>query len=208
MSQSEQAMPPSNLFEQTLRQHQRVVERSLEALADPFEAMVSATLETLAAGGKILACGNGGSAADAQHFAAELVGRFERDRRALAALALTTDTSILTSVGNDEGYDRVFARQVEALADAGDLLLAISTSGRSPNVVAAARALAERGGRVVALVGQMGGPLAELADVVLAVPSPRTARIQEVHALCLHTLCEAVERWLEEGGTVAPRGGA
>lgn len=197
---------PSTLFEENLRQHLRVVERSLAALAAPFDALAAATLTCLGAGGKILACGNGGSAADAQHFAAELVGRFEKDRRALPAIALTTDSSILTSVGNDEGYERVFARQVEALARPGDLLLALSTSGGSPNVVAAARAMTGCGGRVVALVGEAGGPLAEQAEIVLAVPSRRTARIQEVHELCLHALCEVVEAWVGLGETAVGRG--
>nr|WP_151194654.1 phosphoheptose isomerase [Candidatus Symbiobacter mobilis] len=147
-------------------------------------------------GGKVLACGNGGSAADAQHFAAEFVGRFEKERPALAAVALTTDTSILTAVGNDYGFDAVFARQVRALGRAGDVLIAISTSGNSPNVLQAIDAAHERDMTIVALTGRDGGKMASVlraSDVHLCVPHGRTARIQEVHLLILHCLCEAVD---------------
>jgi D-sedoheptulose 7-phosphate isomerase len=159
--------------------------------------------ECLSGGGKILSCGNGGSAADAQHFAAELVNRFEAERRALAAVALTTDSSILTSIANDYSYERVFARQVEALGTPGDLLLAISTSGNSPSIVAAAEAAKRQGLAIIALTGRDGGPLAhrlDSNDIELRVPSAHTPRIQEIHLLAIHCLCDAIDHLvLEEG---------
>jgi D-sedoheptulose 7-phosphate isomerase len=148
------------------------------------------------AGGKVLACGNGGSAADAQHFAAEFVGRFERERPGLAAVALTVDTSILTAVGNDYGYEQVFSKQVAALGSPGDVLLAMTTSGNSANVLAAVDAAHAREMTVVALTGNTGGRMRELlteTDVHICVPHERTARIQEVHLLVLHCLCDAVD---------------
>jgi D-sedoheptulose 7-phosphate isomerase len=150
----------------------------------------------LLANGKILACGNGGSAADSQHFAAELLNRFERERPGLAAMALTTDTSTLTSIANDYDYGQVFSKQVLALGQARDVLLAISTSGNSPNVVAAIRAAHEREMRVVALTGKGGGEIGKQlspADVHLCVPHGVTARIQEVHLLTLHCLCDGID---------------
>ena len=153
--------------------------------------------DTIAAGRKLLLCGNGGSAADAQHIAAELVGRFVRERAPLPAIALTVDTSILTAVGNDYGFEHVFSRQVAALGAAGDLLVAISTSGKSPNVLAAAREARARGVKIIGMTGQDGGPLAELCDVSLRNPSRNTARIQECHITIGHLLCEAMtRRWL------------
>jgi D-sedoheptulose 7-phosphate isomerase len=152
--------------------------------------------DCLLADGKILACGNGGSAADAQHFAAEMVGRFERERPELPAISLATDTSILTAIANDYDFAQVFARQVRALGDAGDILLAISTSGNSGNVVAAVDAAHERGMRIVALTGKGGGRVGELVtadDVHLCVPHTVTARIQEVHLLTIHCLCDAID---------------
>jgi D-sedoheptulose 7-phosphate isomerase len=152
--------------------------------------------ECLLADGKILACGNGGSAADAQHFAAELVNRFERERPPLAGLALTTDTSTLTSIANDYDYDQVFSKQVRALGRPGDVLLAISTSGNSRNVVAAIEAAHEGGIAVVVLTGRDGGRMTELlapGDVNICVPARSTARIQEVHLLALHCLCDAID---------------
>ena len=146
--------------------------------------------------GKILACGNGGSAADAQHFAAELVGRFEVERQGLGAIALTTDSSIMTAVANDYGYNAVFERQVRALGQPDDVLLAISTSGNSPSIVEAIRAAHENGLRVVALTGKGGGQIGEMlrdGDVHICVPSARTARIQEVHLLTVHCLCDAID---------------
>lgn len=152
--------------------------------------------DCLLANGKVLACGNGGSAADAQHFAAEMVGRFERERPELPAISLSTDTSILTAIANDYDYAQVFAKQVRALGDSGDVLLAISTSGNSANIVAAADAAHERGMRIVALTGKGGGRLGELLgadDVHLCVPHDVTARIQEVHLLTIHCLCDAID---------------
>jgi D-sedoheptulose 7-phosphate isomerase len=148
------------------------------------------------AGGKVLVFGNGGSAADAQHTAAELVGRLARDRAAIAAIALSTDTSILTAVANDYGYERVFARQIEALGRGGDVALAISTSGASANVLAGVAAARAAGLVVVALSGRDGGPLGAAADIHVNVPEQDTARVQEVHRTLLHVLCELVEEEL------------
>jgi len=149
--------------------------------------------ESLHAGGRVLAFGNGGSAADAQHFAAELVGRFQRERPALSALALTTDPSVVTSISNDMGYAAVFRRQVEAHGRPGDVALGISTSGRSPNVVEALRVARARGLVTVGLTGDGGGELASLVQHLIAVPHPDTQRVQEVHAMVLHVLCQVVE---------------
>ena len=165
-------------------------------LADPIAQAIDMMFATLSQGNKILACGNGGSAADCQHFAAELVGRFERERLPLPALALTTDTSILTAVGNDYGYRDVFSRQVAAFGQSGDILLAISTSGNSANVMAAMEAAKERDMRIVALTGRDGGQMAGMLteeDVHICVPHERTARIQEVHLLVIHCLCDGVD---------------
>ena len=145
------------------------------------------------AGRRLLVFGNGGSAADAQHFAAEFVGRFQRERRALAAVALTTDTSILTAIGNDDSYDRVFARQVEALGEAGDVAFGITTSGGSANIIDAFRVAKLRGLSTIALTGRDGGEAGRAADIHLNVPDPSTARAQEVHRTLLHVMCEIVE---------------
>lgn len=153
-------------------------------------------VDSIRRNGKVLACGNGGSAADAQHFACELVGRFREERRGLPALALSTDSSTLTSIANDYGYARVFARQVEALGAAGDVLLAISTSGSSANVVQAAHEAKQKGLFVVAMTGADGGELGLLADICLRASSSETPRIQEVHELIVHCLCEVVEAQL------------
>ncbi len=167
-----------------------------EILAKPIADAVNAVVGCITSGGKVLACGNGGSAADAQHFAAEFVGRFERERPGLAAIALTTDTSILTAVGNDYDFDVVFSKQVQALGSPGDVLLAISTSGNSANVLAAVDAAKAKDMAVVALTGRGGGKMRERlgeTDVHICVPHERTARIQEVHLLVLHCLCDAVD---------------
>jgi D-sedoheptulose 7-phosphate isomerase len=169
------------------------------ALAGPIARATLLMADALRAGGKVLACGNGGSAADAQHFAAELVNRFERERAPLAAVALTTDSSTLTSIANDYRYELVFEKQVRALGRAGDVLLAISTSGNSPSVLEAVRAAHEAGVRVVALTGNGGGrlgPLLAAEDAHLCVPHPKTARIQEVHLLVLHCLCDGIDHLL------------
>ena len=160
------------------------------ALVTSAAAMIG---DALTNGRKVLACGNGGSAAEAQHFVAELVGRFLRERDAWAAIALTTDPSVLTAVANDYGFEAVFARQVAALGRRGDVLVAFSTSGRSPNVIAAAHEASRRGLRVIALTGSDPGPLGRLGDVSLAVPSESTPLIQEVHTILVHLLCERVE---------------
>ena len=169
---------------------------SVDALTAPIAQAVEAMVKCLLGNGKILACGNGGSAADSQHFSAELLNRFERERPGLAAIALTTDTSTLTSIANDYDYNQVFSKQVLALGQANDVLFAISTSGNSPNVVAALHAAHERDMRVVALTGKDGGEMAKwLApnDVHICVPHNRTARIQEVHLLTLHCLCDGID---------------
>ena len=167
-----------------------------EALAKPIAEAVAALMGCITAGGKVLACGNGGSASDAQHFAAEFVGRFERERPGLAAISLTTDTSILTAVANDYDFTQVFAKQVQALGSPGDVLLALSTSGNSANVLAAVDAARARDMTVIALTGRGGGKLREKladTDVHICVPHERTARIQEVHILAIHCLCDAVD---------------
>jgi len=165
-------------------------------LAQPIMQAVELMFGALSNGNKILACGNGGSAADCQHFAAQLVGRFERERLPLPVMALTTDTSILTAIGNDYGYQDIFSKQVQAFGQYGDVLLAVSTSGNSSNVVAAIEAALERDMRVVALTGNGGGAIGKLltdADVHICVPHERTARIKEVHLLTLHCLCDGID---------------
>jgi len=172
---------------------------SVDALAPAVARAAELLAECLLADGKILACGNGGSACDAQHFAAEMVGRFERERPELPAISLATDTSILTAIANDYSYEQVFAKQVRALGAAGDVLLAISTSGNSGSVVAAVNAAHDREMRVVALTGKGGGRIGAMlapADVQLCVPHDRTARIQEVHLLMIHCLCDAIDNTL------------
>jgi len=177
----------------------RLKQDCAKILAAPIARAIALMADSLQAGGKILACGNGGSAADAQHFAAELVNRFERERPSLAGLALTTDSSALTSIGNDYGYERVFEKQLRALGRKGDVLLAISTSGNSANVLAAMRAARELGLRIVALSGNGGGRMTEVltpGDVHVCVPHTRTMRIQEVHLLVLHCLCDGIDAQL------------
>ena len=170
-----------------------------ELLADPIAAAVERMTAAFKAGNKILSCGNGGSAADAQHFSAELVCRFERERPGLPAVALTTDTSALTAISNDYHYDEVFAKQVKALGQTGDILLAISTSGNSANVVRAIETAHENGLTVVALTGRDGGNIANLLqdnDIEIRVPSNSTARVQEVHLLTIHCLCHQIDEVL------------
>jgi D-sedoheptulose 7-phosphate isomerase len=170
-----------------------------QALSRPIAQAVQAMLACVTSGGKVLACGNGGSAADAQHFSAEFVGRYERERPELAAIALTTDSSILSAIANDYAWDRVFAKQVRALGQAGDVLLALSTSGNSSNIVAAIEAAHEREMSVVALTGRGGGKIGAMlreTDVHICVPHERTARIQEVHILAIHCVCDGVDAQL------------
>lgn len=169
---------------------------AVELLAAPIAEAVETMVNCLVNDGKILACGNGGSAADAQHFAAELVGRFEAERQELAAIALTTDSSILTAIANDYAYNVIFAKQVRALGRSGDVLLAISTSGNSGNVMEAIQAAHDADMRVVALTGKGGGKIGEMlreGDVHLCVPADRTARIQEVHLLSIHCICDGID---------------
>jgi D-sedoheptulose 7-phosphate isomerase len=190
---------------QTIASH---FERSRAALAAACDdTALLATIETIAAtiaatlrsGGKLMIAGNGGSAADAQHIAAELVGRYKRERAALAAIALTTDTSALTAIGNDYGFEEIFARQVRAIGREGDVLLAISTSGRSPNILAAAQAARDRGIAVIGFTGATGGDLRALCRHCLAVPSQETAVIQQIHMVAAHAICDAVELALSSG---------
>jgi len=191
----------TDILARALREHAAAVDALLREALPAMRHAADLLVETLAAGGKLLFCGNGGSAADAQHLAAELVGRFEKNRRALPAIALTTDTSALTAIGNDFGFDQVFSRQVEALAARGDALVALTTSGTSPNVVAALTAARARGCRTVGLTGLRGDRLAALCDAVVIVPSARTARVQECHITIGHAWCEAIDAAL--GGAAA-----
>lgn len=174
-------------------------QKALETLPEKIHQATNLMHQSLMAGGKIMACGNGGSAADAQHFAAELVGRFERERQELAALALTTDSSILTAVGNDYSYDEIFSKQVKGLGKSEDVLLGISTSGNSKNVILAIETAHQKGMKVVAFTGKGGGKIASMLkkeDVHLCVPADRTARIQETHLLLLHCLCDGIDHLL------------
>ncbi len=191
------------MLEQRIQQHfidsADLKYQAAQSLTKPITAAVQAILASVTSGGKVLACGNGGSAADAQHFSAEFVGRFERERPELGAIALTTDSSILTAVGNDYDFNQIFSKQVRALGQAGDVLLALSTSGNSANVVAAIEAAHEREMSVVALTGRGGGRIGQMlreTDVHICVPHERTARIQEVHILAIHCICDGVDAQL------------
>lgn len=185
-------------FDDSAQAKQQAKELLAQPIADAAQALVSCLMND----GKILICGNGGSAADAQHFSAELINRFEIERPALAAIALTTDSSILTSIANDYDYSQIFSRQVRGLGMAGDMLIAISTSGNSINVVEAIRAAHDRDMRVIALTGREGGSMGEMLeanDFHLCVHTDSTARIQEVHLLTLHCLCDAIDHLLLGG---------
>ena len=191
------------MLEQRIQQHfidsADLKYQAAQLLSKPIASAVQAMLACVTSGGKVLACGNGGSAADAQHFAAEFVGRFERERPELGAIALTTDSSILTAIANDYDFNAIFAKQVRALGLPGDVLLAFSTSGNSANVLAAIEAAHEREMTVVALTGKGGGKIGNAlreTDVHVCVPHDRTARIQEVHLLVLHCLCDGVDTQL------------
>jgi D-sedoheptulose 7-phosphate isomerase len=194
-------MPPADArLIQRIRAHfadsAKLKSEAATVLGEPIAQAGLMLAQALKAGGKALACGNGGSAADAQHFAAELVNRFEAERPPLAAVALTTDSSNLTSIANDYAWEQVFAKQLRAIGRRGDVLLAISTSGNSPNVIEALRAAHEIGVRVIALSGRGGGKMAPMLtrdDVQICVPHQNTARIQEVHLLVLHCLCDAID---------------
>ncbi|SCC92758.1 DnaA initiator-associating factor for replication initiation [Thiomonas sp. X19] len=183
-------------IQQQFRESAELKQQAAALMAEPVAQAVACIANAVSNGGKVLVCGNGGSAADSQHFAAELVGRFERERMELAAIALTTDTSVLTALANDFGFDQVFSRQVRALGQPGDVLVAISTSGNSPSVLEAVRAAQERDLLVVGLSGKGGGQMTAMLreqDVHLCVPHDRTARIQEVHLLMLHCICDGVD---------------
>ncbi len=180
-------------FKSELAEHHEVARRTEAELSDAFASLVGACVKSLRAGGKLLIFGNGGSAGDAQHIATELTVRYKNDRAAIAALALTTDTSALTAIGNDLGFDRVFARQIEALGRPGDIAIAISTSGKSPNVIAALRQAKAMKLATAALGGKGGGDLMGLADHLLVVPSDTIARIQEMHITLGQMLCGALE---------------
>jgi D-sedoheptulose 7-phosphate isomerase len=171
---------------------QSALDKNLAAV----EKVARAIITSLRNGGKVLLCGNGGSAADSQHIAAELIGRFQKDRKSLSAIALTTDTSILTSLANDYGYDIVFSRQVEGLGRKGDVLVGLSTSGASPNVIKAVEQAKKMGLVTIAMAGKDGGMLAKTADIAIVVPSNKTARVQEAHIVLAHAICEVVEEEL------------
>ena len=192
-------MAPDDLLQRAFDDHQQVARATSAAVREPFARLVSVAAQALRDGNKLLFFGNGGSAADAQHLATELTVRFERDRPPIAAIALTTDSSTLTAIGNDLGFDRLFARQIEALGRPGDVAIGITTSGRSRNVVLGLQAARERGLVAAALAGRDGGDLPGLADPLLIVPSQNTARIQEMHITLGHALCAALERDLGTG---------
>ena len=186
----------ASVIEVSLAEHLGVIDSVATDCSPSIDGGAKLILDAVRRGNKILICGNGGSAADAQHIAAEFVGRYETERRALPAIALTTDTSALTAIANDYGFERVFARQVEALATSGDCLIAISTSGNSPNVIAAVMEARKRGCSVIGMTGARGKKLGSLCDVCLLVPSDRTARIQEAHITIAHIWCEMVDQEL------------
>jgi D-sedoheptulose 7-phosphate isomerase len=183
---------PTSLIQNAIDEHLLVVE-NLRAQGPILERIAMEMTRAVLAGNKVMWCGNGGSAADSQHLAAELVGRFRRERPGLPSIALTTDTSVLTSIGNDYGYEQVFSRQVEALCAEGDVLVGISTSGNSRNVCLALDTGRRMGAFTVAFTGEGGGAMAGVADAVLCIPSKDTARIQEGHILCGHMLCDWIE---------------
>jgi len=179
-------------FSDSIQQHMDTFSL-LSSLADEAEKAADIIAATLARGNTIYICGNGGSASDAQHFAAELTGRFEKNRKGYAAIALTTDTSALTAIANDYGFEQIFARQLESLASSGDLLLALSTSGNSANVITAVESAKTLGMQVIGLAGKSGGDLKHLADCCLVINADRTSRIQEAHIFLLHYFCEQFE---------------
>jgi len=185
-----------NIFETNIREHQKLISTISTLLTESLESCGRQIARSLSSGGTLFWCGNGGSAADSQHLAAELVGRFKKDRKALRSIALTTDTSILTCVANDYSYEDIFSRQLEALAREGDVLVAISTSGNSENVLRALRVAKELEVKTIALLGKDGGQAKALADQAITIPSDSTARIQEAHILIGHILCDLIEQEL------------
>jgi D-sedoheptulose 7-phosphate isomerase len=193
----------NDFIRRSLEEHLEVFTRLLGECAQSIEQSGEVIYQALAGGKKVLLCGNGGSAADCQHIAAEFVGRFEDERRPLPSIALTTDTSLLTAVSNDYGYEKVFVRQVLALANEGDVLIGISTSGNSPNILSAIMAAREKGCKTIGLTGEKGKKLASLCDAAVLVPSARTSRIQEGHIAIGHLWCEMVDAKLREAGAAA-----
>lgn len=187
-------MTTDNTIDRNFAAHLRTIELVHEVFAEPIKTIGQLLAHSLANGGTLFWCGNGGSAADSQHLAAELVGRFNQNRRALRSIALTTDTSVLTCVANDYSYADIFARQVEAIGRPGDVLIGISTSGNSENVLRAFKTAKEMGLMTIALLGKGGGPANDSADHTLVIPSDSTARIQEAHILIGHILCELIEQ--------------
>ena len=185
------------LLEAGFEEHGTVLQATRQAVAEPFTRLVEACLEAIPAGNKLILFGNGGSAADAQHIAAELVGRFDKDRKPIPAIALTTDTSALTAIANDYGYDHVFERQLLGLGTAGDIAIGISTSGNSPSVVHALKAARTMNITAAGLTGGEGGALRDVADPLLMIPSTETPRIQEMHIVLGHLLCAAIESGLD-----------
>ena len=181
-----------SIIEERIHDHEIVLEAT-KSLMPAIEKAGTLIGQALAGGHKVLFCGNGGSAADSQHWAAEIVGRFQKERKGMPAIALTVDTSILTAIANDYGYDRIFARQVEALGNDGDVLVAVSTSGNSANVLAAIDEAKDKGIKTIGMTAAGGGKMAEVCDVCLVIPDKVTARAQEVHGLIGHILCEIVE---------------
>jgi D-sedoheptulose 7-phosphate isomerase len=188
-----EGLSATTLLQRSLEEHLQAVQATLQLQLVEIELAGTLIRSTLRQGHKVLLCGNGGSAADAQHIAAELVGRYERQRRAWPAIALTTDTSALTAISNDYGYEEVFARQVEALATANDVLLALSTSGTSANVLKAVQKARDIGCKTIALTGAAGEPLASACDLAVVVPAERTARVQECHITIGHLWCELID---------------
>ncbi|MCU0915823.1 MAG: SIS domain-containing protein [Planctomycetes bacterium] len=191
-------MVDRQIIQEAVEAHRQMVAVFEASACDTVIAVTELLVQALRAGGTLYLCGNGGSAADAQHIAGEFVGRFRRERRALPAVALSTDTSVLTCIANDYDYERVFARQIEALARPGDVLWAFSTSGTSRNVLKAAQAAQGKGARVIAFTGRPNSPLEALADCCLCAAAPLTARSQEIHQLAYHIICDLVERSLAE----------
>ncbi len=187
----------SSVFRQGISEHLEVI-ASLTQQESVLQKIAEEMARAILSGHKVLWCGNGGSAADSQHLAAELMGRFRRDRRALPSIAMTTDTSVLTAVGNDYGYERVFQRQVEALCKQGDVVVGISTSGSSKNVYAALQTAREMGAFTIAFTGEGGGSIASRCDIALCIASKDTARVQEAHIVCGHMICDWIERCVSE----------
>ena len=194
MHQTKKYMTTDNIIHRNFLEHLQTIKVIRKELAEPIKKISQILAKSLANGGTLFWCGNGGSAADSQHLAAELVGRFKKNRKALRSLALTTDTSVLTCVANDYSYDDIFARQVEGLGRPGDVLIGISTSGHSENVLRAFKTAKDMNLMTIAMLGKDGGPAKDLADHALIIPSDSTARIQEVHILIGHILCELIEK--------------